>query len=348
MQSFFDQSRQDLLALVERPAKAARLFRDVYRHAAALPENVSSQLSAALPAIHQRFDSSDGTRRYLLKLADNQTIESVLIPREDRVTFCISSQIGCALACSFCLTGQLGLLRDLTAGEIVSQVMVLRDEAARVYPGLRFSIVLMGMGEPLQNVENVLKAIHILHDDNGLAIPPARITLSTAGLVPGIERLAKERVFPNLSISLTGATNDTRDRLMPINRKYPIEAVMDAVRRIPASRHDRVMFECVMIKGLTDTLEEARDLVRHLKGMRVKVNLIPLNPAPEVPFERSEDDQVFRYQQVLLDAGITTFIRKNRGNDVYGACGQLKKKDSSVATARPDSELPTLEQRRPL
>ena len=344
MKSFYDQSRNELLQWVERPTRVARVFEGVYRRGAAsfaeihnvpveFRQSLSASLSLDLPSIHQRFDSSDGTRRYLLKLADGDTAESVLIPSSDRVTFCISSQIGCALGCTFCLTGQLGLIRDLTAGEIVAQVLVLKREAEAHYPGLRFSIVLMGMGEPLQNYDNVLKAIHILHDDSGLAVPSARITLSTAGLVPAMERLAAERVFPNLSISLTGSTNATRDVLMPINRKYPIEAIMDVVRRLPASRQNRVMFECVMIKGVTDSADDARELARLLQGMRAKVNLIPLNPAPEIAYERPEDDAVLRFHRILIDSGITTFVRKNRGNDVSGACGQLKKKEFASTRA---------------
>ena len=287
---------------------------------------MSGTLTLELPSIHQRFDSGDGTRRYLLKLSDGETVESVLIPSDDRLTFCISSQIGCALGCTFCLTGQLGLIRDLSAGEIVSQVMVLHREAEKHFPGLRFSIVLMGMGEPLQNYDNVLKAIHILHDDHGLAVPASRITLSTAGLVPAMERLAEERVFPNLSISLTGVTNASRDMLMPINRKYPIESIMAVVRKLPVARQNRVMFECVMIKGVTDSAEDARELARLLRGMRAKVNLIPLNPAPEIAHQRPDDEAILRFHRILLDGGITTFVRRNRGNDVSGACGQLKKK----------------------
>jgi len=283
---------------------------------------LSQSLTLQLPDIVQRFDSEDGTRRYLLRLHDNQTVESVLIPSHDRTTFCISSQIGCALACAFCLTGQLGLTRDLSVGEIVSQVVVLQRETSQ----RRFSVVLMGMGEPLQNYENVIKALNVMHDDNGLGIPLSRITLSTAGLVPAIDRLAKERFFPNLSISLSGVTNAIRDELMPINRKYPIEKVMDSVRRLPLSRQSRVMFECVMIKGVTDSTEQAEELSRLMGGMHAKVNLIPLNPAPEIPFRRSEDAAILRFQEILLDSGTTVFIRRNRGNDVSGACGQLKKK----------------------
>jgi 23S rRNA (adenine2503-C2)-methyltransferase len=333
VQSFFDQSRRELLQWVERPTRADRIFQSVYRDRIARFDQVESvpaayraalsqSLTLQLPDIVQRFDSEDGTRRYLLRLHDNQTVESVLIPSHDRTTFCISSQIGCALACAFCLTGQLGLTRDLSVGEIVSQVVVLQRETSQ----RRFSVVLMGMGEPLQNYENVIKALSVMHDDNGLGIPLSRITLSTAGLVPAIDRLAKERFFPNLSISLSGVTNAIRDELMPINRKYPIEKVMDSVRRLPLSRQSRVMFECVMIKGVTDSTEQAEELSRLMGGMHAKVNLIPLNPAPEIPFRRSEDAAILRFQEILLDSGTTVFIRRNRGNDVSGACGQLKKK----------------------
>ena len=333
MKSFYDQSKQDLLAWVDRPARAERVFRAVYRERvvrcddiAAVPETarktLADSLTLDLPSITQRFNSEDGTRRYLLCLADGQTVESVLIPSGDRDTFCISSQIGCALGCTFCLTGQLGLIRDLSAGEIVAQVLVLQQQTMR----RRFSIVLMGMGEPLQNYDNVIKAIQILHDDHGLSVPVARITLSTAGLVPGIERLARERLFPNLCISLTGVTNAARDSLMPINRRYPIEAVMEAIRKLPVSRQSRVMFECVMIKGVTDSIEDARELSRLLRGMSAKVNLIPLNPAPEIPFERAADADILRFQEVLVRNGNAAFVRRNRGNDVFGACGQLKKK----------------------
>jgi 23S rRNA (adenine2503-C2)-methyltransferase len=196
----------------------------------------------------------------------------------------------------------------------------------------RFSIVLMGMGEPLQNYENVVKAISILHDDHGMGVAPARITLSTAGLVAGIERLGREPVFPNLSISLTGLTNTARDALMPINRKYPIETVMDAVRKLPAARQSRVMFECVMIKGVTDSTDDAHELSRLLHGLRAKVNLIPLNPAPEIPFARAEESDILRFQEILVRNGTMTFIRRNRGNDVSGACGQLKRKAQLINT----------------
>jgi 23S rRNA (adenine2503-C2)-methyltransferase len=271
--------------------------------------------------VKTHFTSNDGTRRYLLGLSDGELIESVQIPRPDRVTLCLSSQVGCGLGCTFCLTGQLGFTRDLTAEEIVSQVQLMLENTTS-----RFSVVFMGMGEPLQNYDNVMQAIHFMHDDHGFALPMSRITVSTAGLIPEIERLAAEQLFPNLSISLTGVSNQTRNVLMPINRKYPVEDLMETVRRLPPARQKRVMFECVMIKGVTDSLDDAVMLSQMTRGMRVKVNLIPLNGSAEIPFERAEDDTMLRFQNVLVRNGIATFIRKNRGNDVSSACGQLKKK----------------------
>lgn len=272
--------------------------------------------------IHNQFISTDGTVRYLLRLNDGEFVEAVRIPREDRVTFCISSQVGCGFGCTFCLTGQLGLTRDLSAEEIISQATLLSHGTDR------FSLVFMGMGEPLANYESVLAAVRFFHDDRGLNLPMSRITVSTAGLVPAIRRLGQEPLFPNLSISLTGATNSIRNHLMPINRKYPIEDVIESVRDLPPQRQKRVMFEYVMIKATTDSLSGAEELSRLVHGMNVKVNLIPLNPADEIPFERPDDKTVLAFQDVLLRNGVTTFIRKNRGNDVSGACGQLKKKIS--------------------
>ena len=275
--------------------------------------------------VHNSFVSIDGSVRYLVRLQDGEFAEAVRIPRDDRVTFCISSQVGCALGCTFCLTAQLGLVRDLSADEIVEQLIVLQGFGSR---SERFSVVLMGMGEPLVNYDNVVEAIRFFHDDHGLKMPMSRITVSTAGLVPAVRRLGREVLFPNLSISLTGVRNCVRDELMPINKKYPIEQIMEAVRELPPQRQKRVMFECVMIKGLTDSEEDAGELSRLVRGMNVKVNLIPLNPGDEIPFERSGENAILRFQEVLIRNGVATFIRKNRGNDVSGACGQLMKKSS--------------------
>jgi 23S rRNA (adenine2503-C2)-methyltransferase len=316
--SFFEYSRTEISQIVGGSVLASELFKTVYQNRG----SDAAPFKLNIPTVMRSFQSEDGTQRFLLRLEDGEMIESVIIPGEDRLTFCVSSQVGCALACTFCLTGLLGLKRNLTTGEIVSQVVLL----ARAGASSRFSVVLMGMGEPLQNYDNVLKAISILNDDHGFNLSSRRITLSTAGLVPGLERLAKEPLFPNLSISLTGATNSLRDQLMPINRKYPIDDVLAIVRALPPQRQKRVMLEYVMIKGVTDSLDDALALSELIGPMNVKVNLIPFNPAPELGFTRSNDDDVLRFHACLLEKGIATFVRKSRGGDVSGACGQLMKK----------------------
>jgi len=318
MKSFFEYRRAEVAKIVGKPALATQLFQSVYQH----HSNDAGPFDVSLPGIVRSFQSEDGTQRFLLRLEDGEMIESVIIPGEERLTFCVSSQVGCALACTFCLTGLLGLTRNLTTGEIVAQVVLL----ARASAAARFSIVLMGMGEPLQNYDNVLKAIAILNDDHGYRLTSRRITLSTAGLVPGLERLSRETLFPNLCISLTGATNAQRDQLMPINRKYPIEEVLAVVRSLPPQRQKRVMLEYVMIKDVTDSLDDAQALSNLIGNMPVKVNLIPFNPASELGYARSEDAAVLRFHGYLLQKGIATFVRRSRGGDVSGACGQLMKK----------------------
>ena len=325
MKSFFDLKRSEVAQIVGKPALASQLFKSVYLNGSM----EAAPFGVTLPAIVRRFQSEDGTQRFLLRLEDAEMVESVIIPGDDRVTFCVSSQVGCALACTFCLTGLLGLKRNLTTGEIVSQVVIL----ARSGVAARFSVVLMGMGEPLQNYDNVLKAISILNDGHGYDLSSRRITLSTAGLVPGLERLAAEPLFPNLSISLTGATNALRDQLMPINRKYPIEDVLAVVRSLPPQRQKRVMLEYVMIKGVTDSLDDADALAALIGTMTVKVNLIPFNPASELGYERSDDETVLRFHAFLLEKGIATFVRRSRGGDVSGACGQLMKKSMEQVTS---------------
>src|SRR5437870_12406933 len=256
-------------------------------------------------------------------MSDDELAETVYIPEESSATICISCQVGCALACTFCLTGQLGLIRQLSAGEIVTQALVAQRENIS---SRGFNIVLMGMGEPLHNYDNVMKAIRILHDKDGLNMSMSRITLSTAGLLPAIERLAAEPMIPNLAISLTGLTKTKRNELMPINRKYPIEQLLDAVRRFPLKHRQRVTFEYVLLKGVTDAPEDAIHLVRLLGGIPAKVNLIPLNEAEELGYRRPSDSEVERFQKILIDHHISAFVRKNRGNVISAACGQLKKK----------------------
>ena len=334
MKSFFDYEKPELASIFDPPFRATQIYKAVYQRSfddfalmTDLPKasraSFSGEWNIKLPSVHRRFDSIDGTRRYLVRLQDDELAETVYIPEEGRDTICISSQIGCALACTFCLTGQLGLTRHLSAGEIVTQALVAQRENIS---SRGFNIVLMGMGEPLHNYDNVMKAIRILHDKDGLNMSMSRITLSTAGLLPAIERLAAEPMIPNLAISLTGATNEKRNELMPINRRYPIEQLLDAVRRFPLKHRQRVTFEYVLLRGVTDAPEDALHLVKLLKGIRAKVNLIPFNEAEELSYRLPSDAAIERFQQVLIENNISAFVRKNRGNDISAACGQLKKK----------------------
>jgi 23S rRNA (adenine2503-C2)-methyltransferase len=273
------------------------------------------------PTLIQKETSSDGTTKLLLGLDDGRRIESVFIPDTPAQTFCISTQVGCAMKCGFCLTGKMGLMRNLTAGEIAGQVRVLAGEL-----GLReskFNIVLMGMGEPLHNYENTMKALRMLNDEHGLAISPKRVTLSTVGVLPALERLASEPLMPNLAISLHATTEDQRDALVPVNRKYGLADIVAAARRFPIKRRQRITFEYVLLHGVNDTLEDARRLVRLLGNIRCKVNLIPLNEAAGIPFQRPAVDQVDRFAAVLASARVRVSVRKSRGRDIRAACGQL-------------------------
>jgi 23S rRNA (adenine2503-C2)-methyltransferase len=265
--------------------------------------------------------SVDGTRKFVLELADSRRIEAVFIPDTPSMTFCISTQVGCAMACDFCLTGKMGLVRNLTAGEIAGQVRVLASATGMLdHP---FNIVLMGMGEPLHNYDNTMKALAMLHSEHGLAVSPRRVTLSTVGIVPGLDRLAREPLMPNLAISLHATTDEQRSGLVPSNRKYSLESILDACRRFPLKSRSRITFEYVMLAGVNDTPEDARRLVKLLAGIKAKVNLIPLNPAPGIPYDRPSDERVDRFAQVLADRHITVSVRKSRGRDIRAACGQL-------------------------
>jgi 23S rRNA (adenine2503-C2)-methyltransferase len=292
------------------------------------------------PTVIQRETSTDGTTKFLLELHDGRRIESVFIPDTPAQTFCVSTQVGCAMKCGFCLTGKMGLLRNLDAGEIAGQVRVLANEL-----GLRttkFNIVLMGMGEPLHNYDNTMKALRMLNDARGLAVSPKRITLSTVGVLPALERLATEPLMPNLAISLHATTEDQRDRLVPINRKYGLKELLDACRRFPVKRRDRITFEYVMLKDVNDTDEDAKRLVRLLHGIRAKVNLLPLNEAAGIPYERPSDARVNRFAQIIAERGVTVSVRKSRGRDIRAACGQLI--TESTRQKSPGQRLATLMQ----
>jgi len=333
------------LAELERPSLEAALaasgherfrgqqvFRWIYKHGVTdvasmtdvpkeLRERLAAEFALSTPVVEHREVSIDGTEKFLLRLADGRHIESVFIPDTPAMTFCISTQVGCAMACAFCLTGQMGLVRNLTAGEIVGQVRVLVD--ALSLRDVAFNIVLMGMGEPLHNYDETMKALRILCDAHGFAIPPRRITLSTVGLLPQLERLAREPIMPNLAISLHAPTDVQRGPLVPINRKYGVADVIAACKRFPLKKRSRITFEYVLLSGVNDRPEDARRLARLLAGVKSKVNLIPLNAAAGIPFERPSDEAIDRFAKIIADHGITVSVRKSRGRDIRAACGQL-------------------------
>jgi len=286
-----------------------------------LRERLGREFTIGTPVVVTRDVSSDGTQKFLFELSDRRRVESVFIPDTPALTFCISSQVGCAMDCAFCLTGRMGFVRNLSAGEIVGQVRVLASALDLLDTPI--NIVLMGMGEPLHNYDAVMQALQMLTDAQGLAIPARRITLSTVGLVPGIERLMQEPLVPNLAISLHGTTDEQRTAIVPINKKYPLHELLAACRRIPLKRRDRITFEYVLLDGVNDTPEDARRLVRLLSQLKAKVNLIPLNAAPGIPFERPSDARVDRFAAILAEHGMTVSVRKSRGRDIRAACGQL-------------------------
>ena len=283
------------------------------------------------PMISATEVSSDGTRKFLFQLEDEHTIESVLIPDEDRQTLCVSSQVGCLQACRFCLTGSGGFVRDLKGREIADQVLevsrILKQEATR---GIT-NIVLMGMGEPLANFEEVMKALTIITSEAGLGFSPRRVTVSTDGLIPEIEKLGKSGVKVNLAVSLNATTDEVRDRIMPVNRRYPIRELLDACRRFPLEPRRRITFEYVLLEGVNDSVEDALRLAKLLRGIKCKVNLIPFNPFPGSGFKRPNDAAVRLFQKILLDHHYTAPVRVSRGRDISAACGQLREKEAAAA-----------------
>jgi 23S rRNA (adenine2503-C2)-methyltransferase len=333
------------LAELERPAleaalaergqesfRARQLFAWMYRRGVTdvdamtdLSRDLRATLNASFklttPEIVSRERSSDGTEKFLLRLSDGRQIESVFIPDTPSMTFCISTQVGCAMACAFCLTGKMGLVRNLSAGEIVGQVRALAHNVD--LRGKAFNIVLMGMGEPLHNYEATMKALRILADEHGFALPPRRVTLSTVGLLPALERLAREPIMPNLAISLHAPTDALRGELVPLNKKYGVADVIKACKRFPIRKRSRITFEYVLLAGVNDSPQDARVLAKLVASVKCKVNLIPLNAAPGIPFERPSDAAVDRFAKVLAERGVTVSVRKSRGRDIRAACGQL-------------------------
>jgi 23S rRNA (adenine2503-C2)-methyltransferase len=329
----------EILSLGEPAFRARQLWHWIYHRgvtdfaamtslAKSFRENLAARYVVARPEISLARQSIDGTRKWLLKFADGQEAETVHIPEEDRGTLCVSSQVGCTLTCKFCHTGTQKLVRNLAAAEIVGQVMMARD-ALGEWPSppdgrLLSNIVMMGMGEPLYNWENVSKALKIVMDHEGISISKRRITLSTAGVVPMIEACGRE-LGVNLAISLHAVTDELRDRIVPINKKYPIAALMRACRDYPGlSNARRITFEYVMLKDVNDSPADARALVALLEDIPAKVNLIPFNPWPGAPFECSSRRAIEAFSQIVFDAGYASPVRTPRGQDIMAACGQLK------------------------
>ena len=271
----------------------------------------------------------DGTEKFLFRLSDQQEIESVLIPDDERHTLCISTQAGCTLDCGFCLTGTMGLLRNLKTHEIVDQVLWVQR---RIKPKLSLTnVVLMGMGEPLANYREVIEALQRMTHPMLMGFPPRRITVSTAGLVPQMKKLGQSGLNVNLAVSLNATTNSQRDRIMPeINRQYPMEKLLEACRSYPLPPRRRLFMEYVLLRGLNDTASDALRLLRLLKGIRCKVNLIPYNDYPGSSFRRPSDEVLLRFHQQLLKGGLLVFTRKSRGRDILAACGQLRTDSATV------------------
>ena len=338
--------------------RAQQLFEALYRqriddvaHISNLPLDFRQSLiqqgwQLGLPTIDKKFVSRDGTIRYLIAFEDGRTVETVWMPEGDggeagdgseigdelrdpstkpwdRATICVSSQIGCAVECQFCMTALLGVERNLTSGEIVGQVCAVLNDRRVLVNQNRINLVFMGMGEPFLNFDNFMKAVRLLVE--GVGIPESRMTVSTAGIVPRIYDLGQQSIRPKLAISLNASNDELRTRLMPINRKWDIEKLLAAAREFPLRSRERLTFEYVLLDQVNDHVQNARELAELLRGLRAKVNLIALNPGPGIDFRTPAEDQVYAFQKVLTAAGVPTFIRRPRGRDIYAACGQLKR-----------------------
>jgi 23S rRNA (adenine2503-C2)-methyltransferase len=285
-------------------------------------DTIAARGGIVYPRVEREFRSQDGAVRYLFGLEDGSRVETVYMPEEDRTTLCLSSQVGCAMDCGFCFTALLGAKRNLAAGEIVGQVLAV-VAAQNVARGDRLNLVFMGMGEPLLNLAQVLKAVQILSDPHGVGVPLRRIAVSTVGLVPRIEELARAKVRPKLAISLNASCDEQRDALMPINKKYPLRDLLQACRNYPLRSWEHLMFEYVMLEGCNDADADARRVADLLSGIKARVNLIPYNSGPELPFRTPPLERVLAFQAILVARRIPTFIRVSRGQDIRAACGQL-------------------------
>lgn len=331
--------------------RARQLFEALYPQRVAALDSISTlpkQFRALLreqgmeirhPRVEKSFQSNDGTIRYLIAMADGESVETVWMPEGDggesgdgseagdsdwdRATICVSSQVGCAVNCQFCLTALLGVKRNLSAGEIVGQVIAVLNDRQVDLERQRVNIVFMGMGEPFLNYPQFMKAARLLVE--GVGIPASRMTVSTSGIVPRIHDFAAEPVRPKLAISLNASNNELRSRIMPINRKWNLEMLMQATRDFPLRNRERITFEYVLLNGVNDGAEHAREVVELVRGIRCKVNLIALNPGPGIEFGTPGEQRVIAFQSILTKAGIPAFIRRPRGRDIYAACGQLKR-----------------------
>ncbi len=344
-----DELAAEMAAIGEKPFRAKQLWHWIYNRgvtdfqlmttlAKPLREKLAEHYVVGRPAVSRLQTSVDGTRKWLLRFADGNEAETVYIPEDDRGAVCVSSQVGCTLTCKFCHTGTQLLVRNLTAAEILGQFMTARDSYGE-WPSpddggrLISNIVLMGMGEPLFNYDNVAKALKIVMDGEGIAVSKRRITLSTSGVVPMIRRCGEELAV-NLAVSLHAVTDEIRDRIMPINKKYPLAELMRALRDYPTNNARRITFEYVMLKGVNDTPSDARALVKLVEGIPAKFNLIPFNKWPGAPFDCSEMNDIRRFSDLLFDAGYSAPIRQPRGSDILAACGQLKSDSERVRCAR--------------
>ncbi len=356
-----EELREFLQKLGEPAYRGAQIYHALYAERrfdfaamtslpAALRERLAREASIDLPKVARRYGSADGTVRYVLALGSAKsgdenhgdsrpaTIETVFMPEESRQTICISTQAGCAVDCHFCLTATLGLIRNLTAGEIIGQVLVALDENRDALKP-QTNVVLMGQGEPLLNYEAVMAALRILLDPNAMAVTPKHTTLSTSGIIPGVERLAQEKVRPKLAISLNASSNEQRDKIMPINKKYPIEKLLEACEGYPLRPWEHLTFEYVLLGGFNDTPEDARRVARLLGNLRAKVNLIPWNPG-DLPYEKPDPARTEEFRRILADKGVRAFVRFSRGQDVMAACGQLALLESAgAATTVPLSQI---------
>ena len=344
-----DFTREELsvwaISVGQKPFRATQLFQWLYMHRVTNWEemsNLSKSFRNLLPR-HFRIDrilivdrqqASDGTIKILQRLEDGLEIESVLLKHEDHYTICISTQVGCAMGCKFCLTAAMGLKRNLTAGEIVEQVLNLwsllpEGEAIR-------NIVYMGMGEPFHNYDNTIKSLNIFLDDHGFNFSSRRITVSTSGVIPGIERFAREADKANLAISLNGVTQEARKQLMPVSRRYPLEDLIRACRNFPREARKRITFEYILMKDLTDSIESAKKLVKLLHGTKSKVNLIVFNETPQLPFQSPDENSIKLFQQYLLNHGLVATLRSSKGQGISAACGQLATQSSQQSYRRRD------------